>query len=251
MKNKLTKIALVLTVLVYGCNKMENLNNFKAKNLTSEEQALYEMFETAGVHHNNSLDYSYDFLMALDEEDLPNSESEMDELILQSVTEYYSAQFPNQQEFLILHPSNVELNLSSEGQLLKNQIFEFIDIYEEGNISINTYIDEMDSLEREATRLPTNEEKLILGTTAGIAKYSGIYWSEEGDKYWNFYTVLEKASPGQIAALKADAAGGFWGAVGGAALGAPVMMITGSYGAAYGSTKEAFKQKGYDCWFCP
>lgn len=239
-----------------ACNKQELLKISSAKTIPSTESPAYQTAENIGIWHNACLDYLYDAFMPLKAENWTATEEEFEAELKSKILDYFTLTGYAAPNTNITYGSDFDPSLfSNEGEIVMSKIQESILNYEADLLSLNDFQSAMNEIQLEATGLEIEKEQYIIAITASVAKYSAFYWESEGMKYNDFYIGEnhEKASPNQIAALKADANGAFWGTVGGLAGTGNVAIgaIGGMFGAAYKSSVEGFKQKGYDCWFCP
>lgn len=245
-----------LIFTIWACNKADLLEPaVKTDPAIPLENEVYETAESVGAWHNSCLNYLYDHFIALKEAEWTATEEEFDAELKGKILDYFTLTGHPAPDTEIPPGENFNHSyFSNEGESIVTQIEASIDDYEADLLTLEQFMDNMDEIQMAASSLDIEEERYIIAITASVAKYSALYWETDGLKYMNFYTEgnHEKASPAQIATLKQDAAGAFWGTVGGLATGNPVAGVFGGmFVAAYRSSVEGFRQKGYDCWFCP
>lgn len=242
---------------IWACNKADLLEpTVKTDPVTPLENEVYETAESVGAWHNSCLNYLYDHFIALKEVEWTATEEEFDAELKGKILDYFTLTgHPAPDTEIPLEENFNHSYFSNEGESIVTQIEASIDDYEADLLTLTQFMGNMDEIQMAASSLDIVEERYIIAITASVAKYSALYWETDGLKYMNFYTEgnHEKASPAQIAALKADARGALWGTIGGLAGTGNVAIgaIGGMFGAAYNSSVEGFRQKGYNCWLCP
>lgn len=232
-----------------ACNKQELADrpDVKTGTTSTEENPVYQTAENVGIWHNACLDYLYDEFMPLKAENWTATEEEFDALLKEKIVEYfvltgYPAPGTGVAAGSDFDPAALQ---SNEGKQLLSDIEDGLSKYEADLLTLEGFQETMNLIQLQAAGLETEEEQYVIAATAAVLKYSSLYWAAEGLKYEDFYAGVNrtKANPAQIATLKADGVGAFWGAFGG--------PISSMFTSAYKSSVEAFRQKGYDCWFCP
>lgn len=225
----------------------------EAEGLTQSERL--DIIESIGINHNLCMDYVSLYFDSLKGEGWTSTESEIDSLIRVKIYWFYSnnTDILGEEEFdIVENVGDLEgpiEKLSQEANLILEDINDAVEDYIEGDINYNEIRAILTDLKEEASELPSDGESIIVGATASVGYHSFDYWAN-GTGDYSIYDV--GLSDNQKEVGKADLSGAFWGGLGGSIGGPPGIIISGSFTAAYESTKKAFEvTQGWDLWWLP
>mgnify|MGYP006076124753 CR=1 FL=1 len=244
MKTKIIKSSILIAILgiaLWSCKKTDNLPVNQNNKIEPSALNINE-FEYIGQQHNDGLDFVYDKLLTLKNDDSKvYSKEEVIELTNQYTIEYYEY-IKGDNSFNEAHDiiNDSYYNMQTLDQLynryenlssgLTSALNNLDIIISNQNLGLNEIVTKIKELELQANDNLSSSDKIVFFSASTIARYTMNYWNSNSNKWKELFNFETESWYGDAGG--ADVVGGAAAAVGAAVVNVVIGAGTVAYGAA-------------------